>query len=326
MAAHLLQKNKQNRHHRRVQIVLPLSSILPGAGRLPNDPSLPAPILLNGNLAVAPLLSRGRRTREKTDCLPSGPPLIDPPGCRFACLEMRMKRQRRTLGLLLAGLSIALGVIGRHGQTTSQSLSIAARSAKSANAAEPDALNRQVSTGSLAWLVSDPRCSIGAEEVLRINADEDGLSRRTAAVASRRAPSPPISWLWPAWTGYSVWDASSDRTHAPLFDHGPLHCGARLGWSGCTVYCGRNDRRERSHAAGERPFRSPNRMVRTVARVAQPMTSLLSLCANRLAGRGETNAGESVRISRLPNRAASKSAKSSDVPRGDSSSASELTL
>jgi hypothetical protein len=237
-----------------------------------------------------------------------------------------MKRQRRTLGLLLACLSIALGVIGRHGQTTSQSLSIAARSAKSANAAEPDALKRQVSTGSLAWLVSDPRCSIGAEEVLRINAEEDGLSHRAAAVASRRAKRRPVSWLWPAWAAYSVWDLSSDRMHNSPFDRRPLHCGVRLGWSGCNAYCTRNVRREGSLAAGERRLHSPNRMVRTVARIAQPMTSLLPLCANRLAGRGETNAGESVRISRLPNRAASKSAKSSDVPRGDSSSASELTL
>lgn len=326
MTAHLLQKNKQNRHHRRVQIVLPLSSILPAAGRLPNDPSLPAPILLNGNLAVAAPLSRGRRTREKTDCLPSGSPLIHPPGCRFACLEMRMKRQRRTLSLLLAGLSIVLGVIGRQGQTTSQSLSIAERSAKWAKAAEPDALKRPVSTGSLAWLVSDPRCSMGAQEVLRINPEEDGLSHRTAAVASRRANRRPISWLSPAWAAYSVWDLSSDRLHNSLFDRGPLHCGARLGWSGCNVYCSRNDRRERSFAASERRFRSPNRMARTVAQFAQPMTSLLSLWTNRLAGRGEAYAGESMRISRLPNRAASKSAKSSDVPRGDSSSARELTL
>lgn len=237
-----------------------------------------------------------------------------------------MKRQRRTLGLLLAGLSIALGVIGRQGQTTSRSLSIASRSAMSAKPAQRDALNQPVSTGNLTWLISDPRCASGAQEVLRINAEEDGLIRRMDAVASVRPRRRHLSWLWPASAAYSVWDVSSDRMHASLFDHGPHRCGARLGWSGCTVYRSGNDRQEYSSAASPRRLHSSHRFARTVARLARQATSLLSPWPNRIAEQSETDTSESIRISRLPNAALPERAKPQVIPSGDSSSVSHLVL
>jgi hypothetical protein len=237
-----------------------------------------------------------------------------------------MKRQRRTLGLLLAGLSIALVAIGRQGQPTSQSPSTSARAAKSADPSQRDGLNCPVPTGNLAWLARDPRCSMGAQEVLRINAEEDGLGRRTDPIALRRAKSRYISWLQPAWAAYSVWDFSSDRTHASLFDCGALHCGARLGWSGCMVYRSGNDRQGCASAASQRGMRSPHRFARTFARLARQATSLLSPWPNRLAGQSEADTSESIRISRLPNPVAPESAKPQAIPGGDLSSASDLVL
>lgn len=248
-----------------------------------------------------------------------------------------MKRQRRTLGLLLVGLSIALVAIGRRDQPTSQSvlqsLSTSARGAKSANAADGDALKRPVSLGSLAWLVGDPRCSLGAQQVLRINAEEDGLSRRREAVALQFATRrQAISWQWSAWAAYAAWDFSSSSAHAlapasaARLDGGPIRCGARLGWSGCTIYRSGIDWQEGTSAASQRRLHLPHRFARAVARLARRSTSLLSPWPSQLAGQCEASTSESIRISRLPNLAAPKSAKPQTVNGGDSSSACDQVL
>lgn len=228
--------------------------------------------------------------------------------------------------MLLTGLSIALVAIGRQGQPTSQPLSTLARAAKPAGPAKGDPLHRRLPSGSLARLVADPRCSLGALDALRINAEEDGLSGSADAIASRRARRRHLSWLWPTWAVYSAWDLSSDRMRASLSDQGPLHCGARLGWSGCTVYRSGSDGREYFSAPSPRQLHSPHRFARTVARIARQTTSLLLPWPSRLAGQSEVSTSESIRISRLPSLVAPQSAKPKAVPGGDASAASNLIL
>ena len=246
-----------------------------------------------------------------------------------------MKRQRRTLGLLLAGMSIALVAIGRQGQPTSQPLPTCARAANPASPAKSDALNRRVSTGSLARLVGDSRCSLGALDALRINAEEDGLSGCTDEVASRRARRRRLSWLWPAWAAYSAWDVSSAQAHASAraggmrLDRESLRCGARLGWSGCMVDRSGSDRREGDLAATPptpRRSHSPHRFAHTVARLARQTTSLLLPWPSRLAGPSEASRSESIRISRRPSLVAPPSAKPRTAPGDEPSSVRDLIL
>ena len=129
-----------------------------------------------------------------------------------------MKRQRRTLGLLLAFLAAALSAIGTQGKARRSPEALAPAAFARLRCARGGRLNPQPEApivGSLAWLSADPRHCSGADWVLRLNAENDGLGRDSVA-SSARSPRAASG-------GRSACAAAPDAVR-------------RLGWSGCTAY------------------------------------------------------------------------------------------
>jgi hypothetical protein len=129
-----------------------------------------------------------------------------------------MKRQRRTLGLLLTWLAVALSAIGVQPRlkSSAESIASAAPARSGCVRGHPPAPDSDAPiVGSLAWIVCDPRHSSGADLVLRLNAENDGL-------------------------GLAGLDSSAQARGAAS-SHGLTHVSfdkpiQRLGWSGCTAY------------------------------------------------------------------------------------------
>jgi hypothetical protein len=129
-----------------------------------------------------------------------------------------MKRQRRTLALLLAGFAATLWAIGMQGKARPSPEAVAPAAFARLRGARGDGLNPQPEApivGSLAWLGADPRHGSGADLVLRLNAENDGLGR-DASDSSARSPSAASG-------GQGARAAARDAVR-------------RLGWSGCTAY------------------------------------------------------------------------------------------
>ena len=224
-----------------------------------------------------------------------------------------MKRQRRTLGLLLVWLAIALGAVRLPPQRAPIFELTAAPSANSKKAAERAPSARQALTGSLAGLVGDPRCASGAELVLYINAAEDGLSHRAGRIAAtRRGEQPRASWLWPAWGAISAWRAIAAPGHGPADngesnpwpDDAPRTCGARLAWSGCNAYRSDGDRLVQARWKPDRRTLSLQRWGRSIARFVRDTSADLAPWLNQLARCAGGDREPSIRITRRPGRAA----------------------
>lgn len=141
----------------------------------------------------------------------------------MVALETRMKRQRRTLGLLLTWLAVALSAIGVRPKLKSSAESIASAAPAHFRCVRGHPLasgSAAPIVGSLAWIGRDPRHSSGADLVLRLNAENDGL-------------------------GLAELD-SSGQARGAASSHGIAHVSfadhvQRLGWSGCTAYSYRCD-------------------------------------------------------------------------------------
>lgn len=162
-----------------------------------------------------------------------------------------MKRQRRTLGLLVVWLMAALVAIGprmplrmrEKAATTAELKPVVARPKNRASFLSSNYV--PVLTGSLASLATDPRHSSGVELARKINVENDGLSQmRNPAWRlkpdDRRRPR-MIGWtILGQQAAAAIWKKAA---RAWEFESPPtLHAqSSRLslavsGWSGCVAY------------------------------------------------------------------------------------------
>ncbi|HUY87661.1 MAG TPA: hypothetical protein VMV10_02895 [Pirellulales bacterium] len=211
--------------------------------------------------------------------------------------------------MMLAWLALALLAIGVKPHQAPLSEATAARPAKSAHAAAPRKA-RPVSTGSLAWLANDPRCAAGAELVLQINSEADGLSQLAGSLADQRRRKPTASWLLPLWLANASSQSLSDysqpvgRDSAALPDDRLPSAGARLGWSGCTAYCEGSEEIDRLIAAAEGRESSPTRWLSAaLAGMVRDTSASLAPWLDYLASHAEGSEKPAVRVSRRPGRA-----------------------
>lgn len=193
-----------------------------------------------------------------------------------------MKRQRRTLGLLLVGLAIALAVVGPRPFWRP----------KPSRAVVGSASATPLATGSLARLAADARHSLGANLALQLNAENDGLNPCDASSHARRSGpncrlSPIALAILGQQTAEVAWGTlrTCDSRQVDSSEAGSVLCrGARAttGWSGCAAFASGSDawgrRLDLAAPADRRRERQP-RLTRAAALFARRPAELLSALA-----------------------------------------------
>jgi hypothetical protein len=165
--------------------------------------------------------------------------------------EFVMKRQRRTLGLLVVWLTAALVAIGprmplqiREKAAAVAALKPAVDRPKSRASFQPSA-SVPVLRGSLASLVADPSHSAGIELARKINLENEGLSQTQNPTWSlnpdnRRRPR-IIGWtIFGQQAAAAIWQqavqAREFESRSTLQGQSPRLPLAVSGWSGCIAY------------------------------------------------------------------------------------------
>ncbi len=167
-----------------------------------------------------------------------------------------MKRQRRTLGLLVVWLTAALVAIGPRMplRTHGKAAPVAALKPAAARPKNPASFQPSTSvpvlTGSLAPLVADPHHSAGIELAQMINLEHDGLSQTDNPAwglkPDDRGRPHIIGWtILGQQAAAAIWQtavqAREFESQPTLRAQSPRLSLAVSGWSGCIAYRWNND-------------------------------------------------------------------------------------